>query len=175
MPSRFRAPLHRHQSQKILSNSQTWLCPSLTLNPSIAPPAPSQSPCLGFCTFQIFLHHLQLLSVPSPGRDALVLLCLAGLCYWDPSPPPPPREHPEGPLLRASPACPTPIGPLTERVQRGACRRKGLASVLVHLSFPPTVGCPLGAGPSCRDWWRVAGEGLGRQGPFSAVFINFGL
>lgn len=86
-------PIPQHQSQKVLSNSQTWLCPTFTLQPSRAPMAPGQSPSLRFSiTFT--------LSMLSPGLalDTLTLLCLTKPLPLR-SNPSPPRQHPGGPPL----------------------------------------------------------------------------
>lgn len=125
---------------------------SLTLNPSMAPMVPGQNLSLRFSTFQLFLHHLQPLSVPSPCLGTLLLLCLASLCHWDPTSP-----HPGSTLealhlgasLALSPSLwvPSNQAPVQEG-RRETCGSKG--AVPACLSFPPLPSCLLAADQPCR-------------------------
>lgn len=125
---------------------------SLTLNPSMAPVVPGQNLSLRFSTFQLFLHHLQPLSVPSPCLGTLILLCLASLRHWDPTSPHPGSTL-EAPHLGASLGLSHSLWvpsnqPPVQEGRRETCGSKG--AVLACLSFPPLPSCLLGADQPCR-------------------------
>ena len=151
MPSRFHASPYQHQSQKILSNSQTWLCPSLTLKPSIALHGPQPKPIFG-------VFHIPAIS-PSPptfvSAEPWLRRLRPSLPGWPlllgskapPGPPACPRGNIlKAPFLGASPA-------LFDPLPRGRNEKpvEVKAPVLACLSFPPISGCPLGVAPPCRD------------------------
>lgn len=153
----------QHRSQKTLSDCQAWLCPSLPLNPPMAPQGPPPKP-----VFEVF--HIPAIS-PST-------LAFVSAKPWPRHPHPalpgrdprlPTQAAPGRPLLRTSPALSHPLWVPVQRGQEGVEKQR--------LCLPASVPLPWGAPSPCSvDKGRGEVEGgwgrVRQAGPLPCCFYS---